>query len=117
MVRLILASSSPRRKELLLLLRVAFETVPPVGVKEELSASFDPDELADLSFRKARNVYERHPDAVVIGADTVVVLENAVLGKPSSKDEAFEMLVRLSEKMHYVFTAVSCSSVDGISVS
>jgi len=107
MVRLILASSSPRRKELLQLLRVTFETIPPIGVKEELSTYFDPEELADLSFRKARNVYERYPDAVIIGADTVVVLENTVMGKPSSKDEAFEMLVRLSEKMHYVFTAVS----------
>ncbi|MDD2333106.1 MAG: Maf family protein [Mesotoga sp.] len=110
MARLILGSSSPRRKELLQLIGVTFEVVPPEGIIERLSERFSEVELAELSYRKAENVYFRNPDAVIVGADTVVVLNGLVLGKPSSIEAAYEMLSALSGKTHSVYTSVSVVS-------
>jgi len=110
LARLILGSSSPRRKELLELIGISFEVVPPEGVIENLSEKFSEAELSALSYRKAENVYLRQPDAVVVGADTVVVLDRLVLGKPSSVETAYEMLSALSGKTHSVYTSVSVVS-------
>ncbi|AFK06295.1 MULTISPECIES: Maf family nucleotide pyrophosphatase [Mesotoga] len=107
MARLILGSSSPRRRELLHLLRVSFEVIPPKGVEENLSERFCEKELCELSHLKAKNVMLRNPFSTVIAADTVVVLDGLVLGKPSSVEEAYEMLLVLSGRTHSVFTSVS----------
>jgi septum formation protein len=110
LARLILGSSSPRRKELFRLLRIPFEIVPPEGVEENLSERYSEAELSELSHRKAQNVYLRRPDSIVVGADTVVVLDGFVLGKPSSVDEAFRMLSSLTGKTHSVYTSLSVVS-------
>ncbi|MBY0123957.1 nucleoside triphosphate pyrophosphatase [Bacillus sp. S/N-304-OC-R1] len=107
MKNLILASSSPRRKELLENLHISFE-VSSSDVDESFDPGLTPGEIVmELSSRKAKAVGGENPDAFVVGADTVVVLEGNVLGKPKDRTEAFAMLKSLSGKTHSVFTGVS----------
>ena len=104
---LILASSSPRRRELLGLLRVPFTIVPSV-YEEDASGADGPHELVRrLALGKALDVAARARNAVVIGADTIVVLGKTVLGKPKSATHAREMLRKLSGKAHSVITGFS----------
>ncbi len=101
---IILASRSPRRRYLLEQagLRIA---VVPSRVDESLAAPGPPEDLVrELAEAKAREVAQRYPGHWVIGADTVVVIDGAVLGKPASPAEAEEMLRRLSGKCHRVLT-------------
>ncbi|CAM3458029.1 Maf family protein [Cytobacillus oceanisediminis] len=107
MQNLILASSSPRRKELLENLHFTFE-VSSSDVDESFDPWLTPDEIVkELAFRKADAVFKKYPDAFVIGSDTVVVKDGNVLGKPSSSEEAFSMLKSLSGTTHSVYTGVS----------
>lgn len=102
-MQLILASGSPRRKELLSLFRIPF-TVVPADVDETMDPAKAPcDEVARLSAKKARAV-KREPDDVVIAADTIVVCEGKVLGKPKSEENAYAMLSLLSGRDHQVMT-------------
>ena len=104
--RLILASGSPRRRELLAALDVPFE-VDPADV-DETTDERDPARVAeDLALLKAHTVTARHPDAVVIGSDTVVALDGTLLGKPADADEARAMLRSLRGRMHEVVTGVA----------
>ena len=106
MSRLILASASPRRKELMSLAGFDFEVIT-ADVDEVLDASLAPCELVmSLSYQKASAVAASDPDAAVIGADTVVVLGGKVLGKPHSEEEAVQMLRDLSGNTHEVYTGV-----------
>ncbi|XJZ26370.1 Maf family protein [Bacillota bacterium Lsc_1132] len=110
MQNLILASSSPRRKQLLENLHLPFQVT-----SSEVDESFDPalssEGIAmELASRKAKAVFEGSPSSFVIGADTIVVADNTVLGKPKDKQEAFNMLKKLSGKQHNVFTGVSILS-------
>lgn len=114
MARLILGSSSPRRKQLLKLLRIPFDCVPPSGVQESLGVVFKAEKLLELAWTKAENVWSKNEDAIVIGADTVVVLAGRILGKPSSKEVALEMLLELSGKVHNVYTGVSVISKEWV---
>lgn len=109
-MRLILASASPRRRELLEMLGVEhFEVIPAQG--EELPhPELSPAELVrELSRAKAAEVAAAadDPEAVVIGADTVVAIDNAVLGKPKDPEDARRMLRLLSGRTHEVFTGVT----------
>ena len=102
-MQLILASGSPRRKELLSLFRIPF-TVIPADVDETMDPAKAPyAEVARLSAKKARAV-KREPDDVVIPADTIVVCEGKVLGKPKSEENAYHMLSLLSGRDHQVMT-------------
>lgn len=102
-MQLILASGSPRRKELLSLFRIPF-TVIPADVDETMDPAKAPyAEVARLSAKKARAV-KREPDDVVIAADTIVVCEGKVLGKPKSEENAYHMLSLLSGRDHQVMT-------------
>lgn len=104
-MKLILASNSPRRKELLSKLNYVFSIVP--ADCEELTNAADPcDMVKELACRKALNVYRSNPDCCVIGCDTVVDLDGVVLGKPHSKAEAIAMLTALSNRSHKVHTGV-----------
>ncbi len=110
MQNLILASSSPRRKQLLENLQLTFQVM-----SSEVDESFDPvltpeEIVMELAGRKAMAVFEANPSSFVIGADTIVVAQDHVLGKPKDKQEAFEMLKKLSGKQHDVFTGVSIMS-------
>ncbi|MBC8094205.1 MAG: septum formation protein Maf [Akkermansiaceae bacterium] len=103
---LILASASPRRSELLKQLEVAFSVVPSDALElhnPELTAR----EVCQVNaYRKARAVAKKHPDALVLGADTLVYLETSLLGKPANMAEAYEMLEQLQGKTHQVVTAI-----------
>jgi septum formation protein len=102
---IILASASPRRAEILKMIGLDF-AVRPSDIDENNAAMLPPAEYAlDLAKRKARTVAVELTAGLVIGADTIVVLGNEILGKPSSKDEACEMLRRLAGRTHRVFTA------------
>lgn len=104
---LILASVSPRRAELLRELGVSF-TVAPSNVPEADSDFLTPWELAQLNaHRKARAVAKQNPDALVLGADTVVVLGSVVYGKPVDRDDARRMLTELAGRTHQVVTGIS----------
>jgi septum formation protein len=99
---LVLASGSPRRREILSRFIREFEVIPS-RASEECGLE-DPAEYAlELARRKAREVYGR-VGGTVIGADTVVSIDGRILGKPGSKEEAFEMLRLLSGKVHRVTT-------------
>ena len=102
---LILASISPRRSELLSQIRTNFKILPS-NVKEVFDNSLQPNELAmSLAEQKAKTVYSKFGESV-LGADTIVVFENNILGKPHNKAHAIEMLKMLSGKQHSVITGV-----------
>lgn len=104
---LILASASPRRAELLRQLKLDFEVVPS-DAKEVFDEYLSPLELCQLNaHRKARTVAKKIPDALVLGADTLVFLDRKIFGKPSDKAQAREMLLQLQGRTHQVVTGVS----------
>ena len=94
-MRLILASNSPRRKELLSQLNYEFDVIPS-DCGEYTTAKLPVTAVKEIALRKALNVYRRYPDSCVIGSDTVVDLDGVILGKPKSRGDAFEMLSALS---------------------
>ncbi len=105
--RVILASQSPRRRELLTLIGIPHE-VRPADIDEQYFAGETPRAHAErLAREKAAVVAEAVPDALVIGSDTIVVVDGDVLGKPRDDAHAAEMLTRLSGRTHTVMTAVA----------
>ncbi len=105
-MRLILASQSPRRKELLGLFHIPF-TVRVSDIDETMDPARRPyDEVARLSLEKARAI-ERNPGDVIVAADTIVVCDGRILGKPRSPEEAVQMLALLSGRDHQVMTGVT----------
>lgn len=111
--RYILASASPRRKELLGMLGISFEIIPS-NAEEDMGKQAPSDLVEGLSYLKASDVYTKlaedgkHADGIaVIGADTVVYCDGRILGKPSDASEADEMLRLLSGRVHEVYTGVS----------
>ena len=108
-VPFILASRSPRRRFLLRQLGFSFSVIPAdIDESLEETRQIKPSDLArKLSLRKARKISHRRPDALVLGADTLVVHRGRILGKPSDKKEAFSMLRRLSGSTHTVYTAIA----------
>ena len=104
--RTLLASSSPRRRELLTQAGIEFEVVSPDAPESE-STALSIRELTTLNAtRKAFAVARREPDAVVLAADTLVALEGRVIGKPADLDDAAAILRRLSGREHQVCTSV-----------
>ena len=102
--RFILASASPRRIELLSLLGLRFEIMPS-NVDEKFMKGEPPrDHVLRLSEEKANIASTLHPEAWVMGADTIVIINGDALGKPRTPDEAKEMLGKLSGQIHEVFT-------------
>jgi nucleoside triphosphate pyrophosphatase len=110
---LILASASPRRAELLRQLRLDFQIVPS-DVAEMLDENLSPLELCQLNaHRKARSVAKKIPDALVLGADTLVFLDHKMFGKPENLAEAKKMLLELQGRSHQVVTGVSLIHLRG----
>jgi len=104
---LILASASPRRADLLRQLKLDFEVIPS-DAKEVFDDHLSPQELCQLNaHRKARTVAKKLPDALVMGADTLVFLDHQIFGKPASAVEAKKMLLQLQGRTHQVVTGVS----------
>jgi septum formation protein len=108
-LRVILASQSPRRRELLNLIGIAHE-VQPADIDESYFTGERPREHAErLARGKTAVIAEREPDALVIGSDTIVVVDGDVLGKPADQLDAVRMLARLAGRSHVVITAVAVS--------
>lgn len=104
MNKLVLASASPRRKQLLEQIGLRSE-VDPTDFDEEKASASEPHEMAkELSLGKARAAAEKHPDAIIIAADTLVVLGDRVIGKPHTNAQAREMLRALNGRTHSVIT-------------
>ena len=106
MEKIILASGSPRRKEILSNAGIPFEVC--VSEAEECASGKTPEELVkENALRKAKAVSEKCPGCIVLGADTVVVFESSILGKPKDRSEARRMLRSLSGRTHRVLTGVA----------
>lgn len=106
MKNVILASASPRRKELLERMGIKFAVIPAKG--EERITKNDPGEIVEeLAMQKAAEVAASREEAVVIGSDTVVVLDGKILGKPKDEEEAQRMLTSLQGRTHQVYTGVA----------
>jgi len=107
-IRLILASGSPRRRQLLAEAGYAFDIVASDVDESQVPAGLHPGELAEwLAVRKAQAVAEQFPDAVVLGADTVVAYGSRTLGKPTDAADARLMLQTLGGTAHHVITGVA----------
>ncbi len=101
---IVLASTSPRRQNLLKQLGLNF-IVHPSGIEENLSQVSSPEEyVLTLSRKKAIEVAKNYNDALIISADTIVVLDGEIINKPKDPDEARQMLKKLSGKTHKVYT-------------
>ncbi|MGH9727347.1 MAG: Maf family protein [Candidatus Acidiferrales bacterium] len=117
--KLILASASPRRAEILRNAGFAFEVVAPHVDESRRANEADGDYVLRLAEEKARAAHRQLSDklardsSVIIGADTVVVIDNEILGKPSSPENAREMLRRLSGKSHEVYTGLAILTGNG----
>lgn len=106
-MEIILASKSPRRRELMERMGLSFSVVES-GADENISKDLPPEEyVKELSYRKAAYVAREHRCACVVGSDTIVVYDGKILGKPKTRDEAFSMLRMLSGKTHTVYTGIA----------
>ena len=103
--RLILASASPRRRELLRQTPLQFRVIPSHAEETRLREETPETYVARIAAEKARTVAERHPGFWILAADTIVVLEGRVFGKPTDLDNARQMLTALSGHHHQVMTA------------
>ncbi len=106
MLKIVLASQSPRRKKLLSQLGFIFEIIPS-NIEEIITSNVPVDIVNELSLQKAMDVATSVSNALVIGADTIVVLNGRILGKPKSEEEAVSILSMLNANVHSVFTGVS----------
>ena len=112
MKEIILASSSKRREDIFNRYNFDFEIIKP-DIEEIVREEDSPQQLVmSLSFRKAYSVAKSHPQAIVIGADTVVVYKGEILSKPKDSEDAFRMLSMLSGKTHEVITGVSIINLE-----
>ena len=110
---MILASQSPRRRELLSLITEDFEIIPAKG-EENIPEGTPPAEAVKLlAAQKAQEVYSSHRGDIIIAADTVVALGDRILGKPADEKDAADMLSMLSGTRHSVFTGVCIISPEG----
>ena len=115
MSRIILASASPRRRELLLQIGLQFEVIES-ACEEKIESILPQEVVCELSRQKAMDVWERlkDEDAVVIGSDTVVAFDGRILGKPKDEAEACSMLRMLAGGTHQVYTGVTiCYTAEG----
>lgn len=106
--KIILASKSPRRKQILTNMGYEFEVIPSNYEEQLPKQQFKPQMIQELAFFKAQEVAMRvSADSIILGADTVVVHNDLVLGKPNSREDAFRMLKNLSGDRHYVVTGIA----------
>lgn len=112
MKKIILASSSPRRKEIFEKLKLQFD-IQESSYEENMSLDMPAEKLAEhLSLGKARAVAEKNQNAIIIAADTFVAFQNHRLGKPKTSERAIEMLEMLSGKQHEIITGVTIIDSD-----
>lgn len=113
-MKIILASGSPRRHFLLNMINLPHEVIPS-SVNEIVNPTLKPHEVAEeLALQKGSDVAQSNPGKLIIAADTIVVLDDVILGKPSDFSEAFSMLSQLSGRTHEVITGVALIKPDGL---
>lgn len=111
-MNIILASASPRRKEILGNTNVKFDIIKS-EIDETIIDNETPKQaVMRLAFEKCIDIASKHQDDLVIGADTVVALDDIILGKPKDEEEAYKMLKLLSNKTHQVTTGISLINLD-----
>ncbi len=110
--KLILASASPRRREILAKTGIPFEVVVS-GCDENINEKAPDKLVTELARLKATDVAGSYPDAVIIGADTVVAHKDSILGKPAGRDDAFNMIRSFAGDTHQVYTGVCVVIPDG----
>ena len=103
---IILASRSPRRAFLLKQVDLHFRQIPS-HIEEHINGMKPEEYVMHYAKKKAEEIQKRYPESLIIGADTIVVLNNEIIGKPNNEDDAFYILKKLSGKCHEVFTGVS----------
>ena len=109
---IILASASPRRESILSKIDLKFISIPS-NIVEDFSIKLPPEAFCEHWAReKALNIAEDHSNSYILGADTIVVLDNKILGKPKDRDHGISMLKSLSGKTHKVLTGVSIIKID-----
>lgn len=114
-MQLVLASTSPRRRELLALLGVSFEVHAPAFEERPRTGLSPRKQVECFALEKAKSIAGKRPDDLVLGSDTVIELDGRLLGKPRDLDEARDMLTDLAGRPHEVHTAVAlCSRIRGI---
>ena len=105
--KIILASKSPRRAEILRMIGVSFK-VEPSNIHEEINQKIEQNEIAiNISKAKAEKISHKYPNNIIIGADTIVVFNEKIFGKPKDKNESKKMLKALSGNSHKVITGVT----------
>jgi septum formation protein len=105
---IVLASSSPRRQEIIRNLGLEALVIPS-RVDEAVEPELAPAQIVEeLALRKANSVAEEQTDSIVIGSDTIVVLDGNILGKPRDEADAFHMLQRLQGRAHEVYSGIAC---------
>ncbi|WP_394861821.1 Maf family protein [Paraclostridium bifermentans] len=111
-MNIILASGSPRRKEILENTNLKFSVITS-DIDERIFENEEPIQLVlRLAFEKCMSVAQNNPSDLVIGADTIVVLDNEILGKPKNEEEAFNTLSKLSNREHQVITGMSMVNLE-----
>jgi len=106
-MRIILASSSPRRREILALLGLPFEAIAPNFEETPSSPRLAEDEVLEFALGKAQSVAKNNPDGIVIGSDTMILIGGEKIGKPSGVENARQILRMLSGKSHRILTSVA----------
>ena len=110
-MNLLLASNSPRRKELLTQLGYQFDIVK-IDVDESYPSDLKPDEIAEYVSAKKAKAFDVNENEILLTSDTIVALDQKILLKPKDENEAFEMIKSLSGKVHQVYTAFTIKTID-----
>lgn len=113
-MEIILASNSPRRREILSNAGYNFKVIASCYDEKIQGLKYSPEIVLNCAYQKALDVSKKYPDCLIIGADTVVVHNNIILGKPKNKADALNMLKSLSNNTHFVVTAVSLIKNDKV---
>jgi septum formation protein len=112
-MRLVLASTSPRRRQILALLGVPFEVIAP-KFEEQISSHLPADqEVVEFALGKAQSVATKYPRSIVIGSDTMIELSDEKIGKPTDREDARRILRLLSGKTHRILTSVAIVDAGG----
>ncbi|MBO3445677.1 MULTISPECIES: Maf family protein [Clostridia] len=111
-MNIILASASPRRKEILGNTKVKFDVIKSEIDEVILEEEAPTQAVMRLAFEKCIDIASKNKNSLVIGADTIVVLDNTILGKPKDKEDAIDMIERLSGRWHQVITGISLINLD-----
>lgn len=109
MNNIILASQSPRRIELLKKWGISFKVIPST-INEKITHKRPSSIVKSLSYQKAKDVKQKNPNSIVIGADTIVVLHGKIVGKPKNKQHSIQILNELNGSLHKVYTGVTILS-------